>query len=327
MENNLQARRVIYIVNRLFMGQQLTVNELHKHFVKEYPELTKRTLQRDMKLIQEIIPFLEDNRHGREINWKIPRKLIFGARSKYLSTSEILSLYFLKTYLRLFKGTVIEEQVDILTKKIEEMAPEDIVPAETIFADKNFGFYDYSNYDPIIRKIIRLIQQKQLVDIEYINHSQNIEKTLEAVFQMIFTYSEMLYTVIYIPKYDSHVALSIQNITYIQETDKKLSKTPKFNFNEWSKERFGVFWGEPSDIEIEIDKEYRHYFENRNWHSTQKFLELPEGKLLLKMKVPLVPDLTAWLMSWGDAIRVIKPNELIVKLKRKYQSALDAYEQ
>lgn len=326
MENNLQARRVIYIVNRLFMGQQLTVNALHKHFVREYPELTKRTLQRDMKLIQEIIPFLEDNRQGREINWKIPRKLIFGARSKYLSTSEILSLYFLKTYLRLFKGTVIEEQVDILTKKIEEMAPDDIVPAETIFADKNFGFYDYSNYDPIIRKIIRLIQQKQLVDIEYINHSQNTEKTLEAVFQMIFTYSEMLYTVIYIPKYDSHVALSIQNITDIQETGKKLTNLPKFNFNEWSKERFGVFWGDLSEVEIEVQSEFSHYFLNRNWHPSQKIAERADGSLILRMTVPITPDFTGWIMSWGDAVKVIKPRELIVKLKRKYESALEQYE-
>jgi predicted DNA-binding transcriptional regulator YafY len=42
--------------------------------------------------------------------------------------------------------------------------------------------------------------------------------------------------------------------------------------------------------------------------------------------VPIVPDFTAWLMSWGDAIKILKPKELIINLKRKYQSALDLYE-
>jgi predicted DNA-binding transcriptional regulator YafY len=326
MENNLQARRVIYITNQLLLGKKLTVNELHEHFVKEYPVLTKRTLQRDMKLIAEIIPILEEQRHGREFVWKIPRNLLYGTTSNYLNTSELLSLYFLKAYLKLFKGTVIEEQANLLTQKIEELAPEEIIPHDILFGDKNFGFYDYSGYDPTIRKIIRLIRQKKLSDIEYQNHPTHNYHSIQAVFQMIFTFSEMLYAIIYVPKHNSHIALSIQNINEIQEKEDVIRDLPEFNFNEWSKERFGVFWGEPVDVEIEIEKDFRHYFENRNWHSSQKFIELKNGNLLLKMIVPIVPDFTAWLMSWGDAIRIKKPNELIIKLKRKFQSALNIYD-
>lgn len=326
MENNLQARRVIHITNQLLLGKKLTVNELHEYFKEEYPLLTKRTLQRDFRLIQEIIPILEDNRKGKTIEWQIPRKYLYQASSIYLTSNEILSLYFLKAYLKLFKGTVIEEQAVLLTQKLEELAPDDVISEEILFNDKNIGFFDYSDYDPIIRQIIRLIREKREVVVEYQN--QNTKKTnkMQIVFQMLFTYSELLYAVVYVPKHESHIALSIQNIIEIAETDKLSKDYPVFNFADWSKDRFGVFWGEPVDVELEIQNDYRSYFENRLWHPTQKFINLSNGNLLLKMTVPIVPDFTAWLMSWGEVMKVLKPTELVVKMKRKYQLALSHYE-
>lgn len=326
MENNLQARRVIYITDQLLSGKKLTVNSLHEHFTREYPTLTKRTLQRDMVLIGEILPLLESEKKGREYVWFYPKSALTGSPKSYLTINEILSLYFLKAYLKLFTGTMIQEHADILIEKIEEMAPDDIIPKESFFGDKNIGFYDYSHYDPTIRKIIRLIREKKLADIEYINHTTNSNNIIQGVFLMIFTYSEMLYVVLYNPKYDSHLALSIHNIIEINEHNEEFKNLPEFDFNSWSKERFGVFWGEPVKVEIEIRSDVKHYFENRFWHHSQKLVKMKNGNVILKMDVPIVPDFTAWLMSWGDSIKILKPKELIIKLKRKYQSALDLYD-
>ncbi|OGU58165.1 MAG: hypothetical protein A2X64_06875 [Ignavibacteria bacterium GWF2_33_9] len=248
-ENNLQARRVTYITNQLMQGKTLTVKGLHEHFVKEYSTLTTRTIQRDLRLIQEIIPTLEDSKKGRQNLWKIPRRFLTN-KGSYLSANELLSIYFLKAYLKLFKGTIIEEQVNILTEKIEKMAPDDIISNDVLFNDKNIGYFDYSDFDPLIRKVIRLIREKKVVRVEYEHYETNSTKEMEVVFEMFFTNSEMLYVIVYNIKHEAYIVLSLQRIVEIQETENKLPDKPEFNYNEWAKGRFGVYWGEQVEVEI-----------------------------------------------------------------------------
>lgn len=326
MENKLQTRRIIYILTQLFHGKKITVNSLYNELIKENPTLTRRTIQRDLIIIQQELPFLEDDRTRREVVWYIPTRHLSISKFGFIETNEILSLYFLKAYLKLFEGTIIEEQVMGLSRKIEELAPEDIIPQENFFGDKNIGYFDYSKYDPQIRQIIRCVQQKQLLDVEYQPIHSHEPHKIQVIFRMLFTYSEMLYVIAYVPKHNSNIALTIQNIIEIYEHDQQFKALPKFDFYEWSKDRFGVFWGDAENVEIEIKSDYLHYFENRIWHASQKFVSIKNSKnKILKMKVPLAPDFIAWVLSWGNAAEVKKPKKLIEIIKDSLEKNLSIY--
>ncbi len=44
------------------------------------------------------------------------------------------------------------------------------------------------------------------------------------------------------------------------------------------------------------------------------------------MRVPLVDDFISWIMSWGEAITVVKPKELIKILNLNLHNTLKNYE-
>ena len=48
--------------------------------------------------------------------------------------------------------------------------------------------------------------------------------------------------------------------------------------------------------------------------------------MILEMRVPLVPDFIAWVMSWGEVITVLKPDELKKKINLKLRTMLKNYE-
>ncbi|ROL61786.1 WYL domain-containing protein, partial [Bacteroidetes/Chlorobi group bacterium ChocPot_Mid] len=65
---------------------------------------------------------------------------------------------------------------------------------------------------------------------------------------------------------------------------------------------------------------------NRSFHQTQKFSKDANGNLLIEMRVPLVDDFISWIMSWGEAITVVKPKELIKILNLNLHNTLKNYE-
>lgn len=138
----------------------------------------------------------------------------------------------------------------------------------------------------------------------------------------MFSYNGSLYAVAYIKHHNSFIALAIQNIYHVNmlyrpPKDLFYHKVPKFDMDEFSKYRFGVFWGEPFDIKLQIDKKFTRYFINRHWHKTQKFAFDEENNMILQMKVPLSPELKSWILSWADAVTVLSPDNLREDLIKK----------
>jgi len=47
--------------------------------------------------------------------------------------------------------------------------------------------------------------------------------------------------------------------------------------------------------------------------------------MLLEMKVPLLPELITWIFSWHTAVKVIMPDSLRIKIKKKLKESLEQY--
>lgn len=324
-----QQKRLIYIYNRLLEGNSYTVNELMDLAASGLDDygVSKRTLQRDMRLLGEIDPNIIYSKDGAEFTWKYQRIGRSISPNVSLSSNEVLSLHILKAHLKNIKGTSLQEEIDMLYRRLDLIAPADVVNTDSLFLDKNIGQYDYSGKENLIKKVIKYITAGQWLDIQYKSLRKGTEKIIQVLLRTIFTYQGNLYVIGYIPKHKEHAPFVLQNITKMEPTDFKLAKVPDFNYEEWAKNRFGVFHSEPVNVKLRIEKDFSHYFENRFWHSTQNFDTAADGSLLLYMKVPLSPEFISWIMSWGEAIKVVKPDELIEQVIAKHTAALSNYKE
>ena len=53
------------------------------------------------------------------------------------------------------------------------------------------------------------------------------------------------------------------------------------------------------------------------WHPTQRFEELPDGRVRLSLELPELFDFVPWVLSWGKDAEVIGPPELIAAVKER----------
>ncbi|MGQ9819114.1 MAG: helix-turn-helix transcriptional regulator [Candidatus Kapaibacteriales bacterium] len=322
-----QAHRILFIYRKLLEGEEIVSSQLQDLISEEIEIVSIRTIQRDLRLLQKLDPSIVCRARGKELIWYIPKEFRIPKQIVRFSANEVLAFYFLKAHLKTFKGTVIEEEVEKLINKIEQIAPKEAVLDETIYWDQNIGYYDYSKMNEILEKVVQTTTKKLWVKVTY-STPKNIQqqnKEIIARFETIFSYLGLLYVVAYIPKHKVHVSLAIHNISAIEELTNYLDVAPAFSFREWSKYRFGVFSGEISNVKLLIKSELKHFFLNRKWHITQSEKIDKDGNLILEMKVPVGADLINWILSWSDAIIVLEPEELINKIRSRLQQALDNY--
>lgn len=320
-----QVRRIVHILKKLESGHRVSSKQILDDMPDDLTGATLRTIQRDLVLIQECIPELTFTRQGREQFYEYDRRVRKRPGITNINSNELLSLYILKAHLRTFDNTVIDEEVKGLVKKLETIAPSDVYLSESLYWDQNIGQYDYTQSDFIIRDVLRFTANKKWVDIEYYSSNKGKTSSYTVMFQKIFTYYGMLYVASYLPSHKKHIALSIQNIEKITEKRKFKEDVPEFNFKEWNKSRFGVFEGEPQNVELFIPKIAVRLFVNRHWHSSQQFTPDEKGNMILSMTVPLTPDFISWLLSWSDMIRVLSPKSLRKHLKDILIGAVSSY--
>lgn len=113
----------------------------------------------------------------------------------------------------------------------------------------------------------------------------------------------------------------------------QLSKTPfdsppNFNLTEYLKFCFGIVGPnaeKPSDIILSFEPLNGKYVKTLPLHHTQQILIDNDTELRISLQLYLTKDFIMELLSFGESVKVIEPQELIDKMKSVYQKAFKKY--
>jgi predicted DNA-binding transcriptional regulator YafY len=116
---------------------------------------------------------------------------------------------------------------------------------------------------------------------------------------------------------DRMSALEILNTQFVTD--------PHFDINRQLKYCFGVsaIDREPCEVILSFDAFQGKYIQSLPLHETQEIIESTENELRIRLTVYLTYDFTMELLSYGDTVRVIKPQQLIDELKGIHTRALE----
>lgn len=108
-------------------------------------------------------------------------------------------------------------------------------------------------------------------------------------------------------------------------TSKKFIKD-KFieeKIQEDAKNSIGIFGGEEYDLELKIRNPMANTVKERIWVENQIIDEesYPEG-IVFKAKMKGGPEILSWILSMGDSVTIVKPEELKVKIREKLEKMI-----
>jgi predicted DNA-binding transcriptional regulator YafY len=88
-----------------------------------------------------------------------------------------------------------------------------------------------------------------------------------------------------------------------------------------------VMRGKRIEVELLFDKATAAWVRDRIWHSSQQITLLKDGRLRMALTVADTRELLGWILSFGNGVRVIKPESLRTAMVEEFRSVLRGYAQ
>jgi predicted DNA-binding transcriptional regulator YafY len=80
------------------------------------------------------------------------------------------------------------------------------------------------------------------------------------------------------------------------------------------------------EVELLFSQPVAHWMTEEQWHHSQRVEWLPDGRLRFSLTLPVTPDFTRWVLSYGGAVEVVRPEKLREHVQEHARAVLERYQ-
>lgn len=308
--------RLLFLLNLLRTRRNLNANMLAKEC-----DVTERTIYRDIVALSEAnIPIYYDNGYKYAsgnflppLNFNIDEYITLKTA---LETSPMSKSGHSRRLIKSIK-TKIETCLSPTVKK-EKL----YTPGTTDVSIKSTHSDEFS--ERFYSTVEEGIKRSQILKLEY-NSIQSgiVEREVEPYF-LIFI-ERAFYFVGYCHLRKGLRTFRIDRIIDVKLTDKKFMPRKNIDPVEYFKNSWGVFGGEPVDVEVIFTGKSARVVSMSRHHPSEKVVELTDGSVKYCVTVNGIQEISRWLLGMGGEATVIKPQALAEKIKASARSIIENY--
>ncbi len=107
--------------------------------------------------------------------------------------------------------------------------------------------------------------------------------------------------------------------------DEEFEPDPTFNVADFAGKGVGVYHGAVHRIVLELAPEVAHLAKERTLHRTQSVESLSDGRALLRIEAAGLPEIAAWVASFGGKARAVEPPELVEMVRALFTQGAEAH--
>ena len=310
---NVQLRRCFAIIKALTRNRYgLTKGEIREALEREGIEFpSSRTFQRDIDELRQMgfnISCAKDYRYKLE-----NRAEVIGDS---FSFEEVQALQMCRDLFKYFDGTHLKETIDYAINAVIGSQKTDFKRRELEECRENFIIHlgwrrDFFDKKDLLDSVAFGVNSSQKLKITYKKPNKESETVIVEPYKIVL-YHDSLYLLA--NRKDDNHGLRLYHISRfknVEETGEEFVKNLSLirRYEKDLSHSFGIFIdGDLCDVEIKFDKSVEYMIRERLWHHSQK-IETKEDGVILKLRVYKSGEFTAWLKSWGEAVKNVTFSE------------------
>jgi len=313
-----QVVRILALLRLLVQGQTPTVHELAAQF-----RTRRETIYRDLRALEDAGYPIAGDEHGRLSR---PRLMPSPVPEMRFSRPELDALLLAAAQAQPALPTA--ESLSSATFKLKTLAGSQ--ESSSISLDEMFdawicGSKDYRLHEDHIATPIEAILRRRRCRVEYRTPSRPASKTYDFDPFGLLCAGGGLYVVGRVPSHTGTTTLAIDRLRAVKLSATKFDADPAFSLQECRRNAFGVAWNDPIDVVLRFRADQAPYVREREWHPSQKLIDLPDGSVQLAFRAGGLFEIRRWILGWGDAVEVLSPEELRRSVQQILTSAISQY--
>jgi len=293
-------------------------------------ECNKRTVQRDLGVLQDIFPISYEQRDRGKRFWKLARNTVESEQLQ-LTMTEMLSLFLSQQLLLPLSGTQFGDGLQTALQKIRALLPTRALTyfdgLDESFFIKNLANHDYSGQDKEIRILNEAILNQKCVKIIYRSASKGREVISEFhLYGMVLLHAS-LYCIGYLACYEEVRTLKVARIKGLTRLDKTFEKPVDFSLAGHFQGAFGVFQtGKKRKIRAEFTGWAATNVREMQWHPSQKIVKDDGKKIIATFELGNTVEFKRWVLGFGRHAVVRTPKRLAAEIAEEFQRGAGNYE-
>jgi len=292
-------------------------------------ECNKRTVQRDLGVLQDIFPISYEQRDRGKRFWKLAHNTVESEQLQ-LTMTEMLSLFLSQQLLLPLSGTQFGDGLQTALQKIRTLLPTRALTyfdgLDESFFIKNLANHDYSGQDKEIRILNEAILSQKAVKVIYHSASKGREVISEFhPYGMVLLHAS-LYCIGYLACYDEVRTLKVARVKGLTRLDKTFDKPVDFSLAGHFQGAFGVF---QTDKKQKIRGEFTGWaatnLREMQWHPSQKIVKDDGDRVIATFELGNTVEFKRWVLGFGGHATVVSPTDLVAEVRAELQRALSKY--
>jgi proteasome accessory factor B len=303
------AVRVMRIRDMLENRPFVTIKALEQEF-----GVCRKTVYNDLDALQAAgVPLYSEKVDG-EARWMLQHNVKSKTVTMTLGEGQVLPLGLAQLALSFLEGTDLHDQLGAIqkklalgvtpkTKKLLEEAPRKLALVP-------HGPKIYRHKDDVLNDLLTGLLYDERVQISYRPPGGRTKRHVIEPLTLVL-YREALYVVAGVQKTGLRTCFAVDRVTRSERLkgdhfDNPTDHDPKDYFDG----AFGLLGGETTSVEIIFDEQQAKYVRERQWHPTQRFEELEDGRVRMTVEVSGTADVLRWLIGHTGTFEVISPRSL-----------------
>lgn len=295
--------------------------------IAEALEVSERTVRSDIAFLQDryfapIVWSKAKGYHYTDSDWRLP--------TIQLTRGELFAITLGARMLETYAGSAYARDLQSAISRLGERLPEQTWVDLQQVADERIIFRGGGGIDlppEIWHDLEEACRTQKSVQMTYYTASRDSvsDRQLDPYLLHIYRGTNP-YVIGFCHKRQKILWFRVDRIRQLAILPETFMRDPNFDTKTHLDAIFQAEVGsEPIEVAIWFDAATAPYVRERRWHPTQTIEMNPDGSLTLCMTVRGINDLKRWVLGYGRGAKVLKPQELIDKMKQEIVGMVKHY--
>jgi len=168
----------------------------------------------------------------------------------------------------------------------------------------------HSDTNHALKIINSAIAERKTLKFDYYTYSRDVTTNRTADPYGVIFRGNSWYLIGYCHTREEIRTFRLNRISGIGVTGAGFKYPDGFSIKEYIEKSWSVFQGEETEVVLRFSRKLAPLIEEHQWQPDQKIIRNADGGITFATKVRGTLEIRRWILSWGEGVRVIRPESL-----------------